>query len=354
MSVLRPLLLLSHFDGGCPCESGTPIQLACGGTCNAEMAAMFAPMPQLIVSDGGDWTSSVPRLEYPYLQRVYGFYDAVGKIENVHLPKERHDFGLNKRNAVYDFFARVFNLDKTRLDESKITIEPEQALYSFGAKGELLPETAVRSFDQVAVYFDKPLFERLRSDLALEKKAADWVASLNLEDEKKAGYVTTLIYNHLRQVRDWHDTHPYTIIPEGINPQTGKKLSELDRQMIADSAMPAEVHDRLMKGLHKALTDEQVEAVLDRYTVGKVAFTLKGYHAIVPDLTREEEMHILSLLKQAREQAIDYKSMKQISAIFEIYKTQCEQYLNNNGRNWRQLFSSYVNQRKASKEKKTE
>jgi len=109
-----------------------------------------------------------------------------------------------------------------------------------------------------------------------------------------------------------------------------------------------------MKGLHKALTDEQVEAVLDRYTVGKVAFTLKGYHAIVPDLTREEEMHILSLLKQAREQAIDYKSMKQISAIFEIYKTQCEQYLNNNGRNWRQLFSSYVNQRKASKEKKTE
>ena len=46
--------------------------------------------------------------------------------------------------------------------------------------------------------------------------------------------------------------------------------------------------------------------------------------------------------------------MKQISAIFEIYKTQCEQYLNNNGRNWRQLFSSYVNQRKASKEKKTE
>lgn len=41
------------------------------------------------------------------------------------------------------------------------------------------------------------------------------------------------------------------------------------------------------------MTDEQVEAVLDRYTVGKVAFTLKGYHAIVPDLTREEEMHIL-------------------------------------------------------------
>lgn len=338
--------LASHFDGGCPCESGTPVQLACGGTCNAEMAALFAPMPQLVVSDGGDWTSSVPHLEYPYLQRVYGFYDAAEKIENVHLPTERHDFGPNKRNAVYDFFVKVFKLDSALLDESKVTIEPEQALYSFGIKGENLPAEAIRSFDKLAVYFDKTSFDRLNSDLALQKKSTDWVASLNLEDEKKAGYVTTLVYNHLRQVRDWHEEHPFTMIPEGINPQTGKKLSDLDRQMIADSAMPAEVHDRLMKGLRKALTEEQVEAILDKYTVGKVAFTLKGYHAIVPDLTKEEEAHILALLKQAREQAIDYKSMKQISAIFEIYKTQCEQYLNNNGRNWRQLFRDYVNQRK--------
>ena len=41
--------------------------------------------------------------------------------------------------------------------------------------------------------------------------------------------------------------------------------------------------------------------------------------------------------------------MKQISAVFEIYKTQCEQYLNSNGRDWRQLFRDYVNKRKAEK-----
>ena len=341
--------LASHFDGGCPCESGMPIQLACGGTCNAELAAMFAPLPQLIVSDGGDWTSSVPTLEYPYLRRVYGFYDASDKVTNVHLPKEKHDFGPNKRNAVYSFFITAFSLDKKMLDESKVTIEPESAMYSFGEKGELLPESAIRSFDKVAAYFDRDVFAELKSDLALEKQASDWVASLDLNDDKKAGYVTTVIYNHLRQVRDWHNQHPYTTVPEGMNPSTGKPLSQLDRQMIADSAMPGDVHKKLMDGLRRALTEEQVETILDKYTVGKVAFTLKGYQAIVPDLTKEEEEHIVSLLKKAREQAVDYKSMKQISAVFEIYKTQCEQYLNSNGRDWRQLFRDYVNKRKAEK-----
>ena len=122
--------LASHFDGGCPCESGKPVQLAAGGTCEPELAAVMAPKPMLIVSDGGDWTSSVPTLEFPYLQRIYGFYDAKDKVRNVHLPNERHDFNENKRQAVHDFFIDVFGLDRTMLDESKITIEPDNDLKS--------------------------------------------------------------------------------------------------------------------------------------------------------------------------------------------------------------------------------
>lgn len=120
--------LASHFDGGCPCESGKPIQLAGGGTCNPELAAMFAPKPQLIVSDGGDWTASVPQMEFPYLQRVYGFYGAAGNVHNVHLPDEKHDFGPNKRQAVYDFFISAFGLDRSKLDESRVTIETIEQL----------------------------------------------------------------------------------------------------------------------------------------------------------------------------------------------------------------------------------
>lgn len=131
IAAIAPVVhVASHFDGGCPCESGMPVHLSCGGTCEAELAATFAPRPMLLVSDGGDWTSSTPQLEYPFVQRIYAFYDARDKVQNVHLSDERHDFGPSKRQAVYDFFAQVFGLDRSRADEIRVDILTEQQLQS--------------------------------------------------------------------------------------------------------------------------------------------------------------------------------------------------------------------------------
>ncbi|MEY4917933.1 MAG: hypothetical protein RL616_1846, partial [Verrucomicrobiota bacterium] len=182
-----------------------------------------------------------------------------------------------------------------------------------------------------------------------QKRAAEWVATLKLVDTAQAARVSEVVATHLQAVRDWHNGHSPTNVPAGINPVTGKKLSDLDRQMIADSALPKSVHENLLAGLKKDLSDEQVAAVLDKYTIGKVAFTLNGYHAIVTDLTAEEEKAIRGFLEQAREEAVDYKNMKEISAIFEIYKTKSEQYLNANGRNWKQLYKDYTAAIKAKK-----
>jgi hypothetical protein len=190
-----------------------------------------------------------------------------------------------------------------------------------------------------------------KSDAEQVKKAKEWVESLQLQDDTKRQHLQMVIATHLKAVRDWHNSHPFTEVPAGINPATGTPLSELDRQMIADSAMPGNVHLQLMDGLRKDLNELQVATILDKYTVGKVAFTTKGYEAIVPDLTSEEREMIKQNLEQAREQAVDYKSMKQISAVFEIYKTKIEQYFNANGRNWRQLFEAYVDAVKAKKVK---
>lgn len=343
--------LASHFDGGCPCESGMPVTLAGGGTCNAELGALFAPKPMCVVSDGKDWTASTPGLEFPYLQKVYGFYGAADKVTNVHLPKEGHDFGPNKRNAVYDFFADVFRLDKSKLDESKVTIEPFENLYSFGKKGEKMPENAIRSVNDLGKFFGQDAVRAAAADESVLKKSQEIIAALNLTDEKAANLATTAVYNHRRAVRDWHNTHPYTIIPE-VDQATGRKLSKVEREMMADKSIPESVHARLLKDLNRVLTPEQVEQVFDGYTVGKVAFTMKGYYTIVPDLTDEEARVIEGYLKQAREEALECKSMKAISQVFEVYKSKCEQYLNSNGRNWRQLFKDYVNKRNAEKKAK--
>jgi len=156
----------SYFYGGCPCESGMNIH-ACGGrTDNVEIAAMAAPRPQLIVSDGGDWTDRMPEHDFPYLQKMYNWYGKKENVENVHLPEEKHDFGINKRIAVYRFMAKYLDLSLKNIldpagniDESKITIEPEKALYAFGENGEGLPSRAVMGFDNLQKVFDDEIYK---------------------------------------------------------------------------------------------------------------------------------------------------------------------------------------------------
>ena len=190
---------------------------------------------------------------------------------------------------------------------------------------------------------------RAKSDEDADKRAAEWVTSLNLNNAQKETAVKGIISTHLKTIRDWNNEHPAATVPAGINPATGNPLSALDRQVIAISAMPKSVHETLMTGLRQNLDEAQVEAILDKYTIGKVAFTLNGYKSIVPNLTAEEEKVITDNLKKAREQAVDYKNMTQISAIFEIYKTKNEQYLNTHGRNWHDMFKTYTDAVKAKK-----
>ena len=165
IKVSAPVVSLSsYFYGGCPCESGMDIHSCGGRTNNVEIAAIAAPRPQLIVSDGGDWTDKMPEHDFLYLQKMYSWYGKKENVENVHLPAEKHDFGINKRTAVYEFMAKQLRLNikniqdgNGKIDESKITIEPEQALYVFGDKGERLPSHAIKGFENLEKVFEEEI-----------------------------------------------------------------------------------------------------------------------------------------------------------------------------------------------------
>nr|MBQ5605194.1 acetylxylan esterase [Bacteroidales bacterium] len=146
----------SYFVGGCPCESGNPIHLSANGTNNAEIAAMCAPRPMLIVSDGKDWTKDVPWLEFPFIQRTYAFYAANELVENAHFPKEGHDYGPSKRQAAYAFMAKHWQLKCAHLktaeglfDESSCVEEDAKLLKVWGENGENLPDNALKGIENL-------------------------------------------------------------------------------------------------------------------------------------------------------------------------------------------------------------
>ncbi|HWC60771.1 MAG TPA: DUF3826 domain-containing protein [Verrucomicrobiae bacterium] len=156
---------------------------------------------------------------------------------------------------------------------------------------------------------------------AIEGRTADILKILALSDTNKIAKVHDTIIAQYRALNAWHDANDARL-----------KAAHADTNAVAQIRVSLKaLHDQFLSRLAENLTPEQVEAVKDKMTYGKVQFTFKGYVTQYPNLSEENKQKILEMLKEAREEAMDGGSAEEKTAVFQRYKGKINNYLSKQG-----------------------
>ena len=146
----------------------------------------------------------------------------------------------------------------------------------------------------------------------IKGRAQKIVDGLQLKDSKKAENVRNIIANRYFLLNDIHSKY-------------GKdKQAERDAELYKH-------HFELASALALYLTEEQIDAVKDGMTFGRLPRDYKAQLEMIPSLTDEEKAQVLIWLQEAREFAMDCGDSKQKHFWFDKYRGRTNNWLSSRG-----------------------
>ena len=185
------------------------------------------------------------------------------------------------------------------------------------------------------------------------KRSQKIVDGLQLADAQKAENVRNIIANRYFLLNDIHDAcaKKKQYAKDSIQ---GKG----HRQRIIESAerrRDAELykhHFELASALALYLNEEQIDAVKDGMTFGRLKRDYNATLEMIPSLTDEEKLQVLIWLKEAREYAMDAADSKGKHFWFDKYRGRTNNWLSNRGYDLKKERDNWMKRIEDAKKKK--
>ena len=167
----------------------------------------------------------------------------------------------------------------------------------------------------------------------IKGRAQKIVDGLQLTDNEKALNVRNIIANRYFLLNDIH--------------------SKYDKKTQQD-ALQADLyrhHFELQSALALYLTDEQIDAVKDGMTYGRLKRDCKAQIEMIPTLTDEEKAQVLIWLKEAREYAMDAADSKGKHFWFDKYRGRTNNWLSARGYDLKKEREAWLKRAEEAKKK---
>lgn len=179
---------------------------------------------------------------------------------------------------------------------------------------------------------------------------------LALPDPAKASRVQDIMARHYKSLRKIHDKRD-------AEEEAAEKLAEENKKLSEEGIITAwanakvklkALHSQYLSKLSAELTPEQVIIVKDGMTDNGLEKDYSRFLAMLPELTEEEKGVIMAHLIEARENAMDAGSPKEIHQWFAKYRGRANNYLSDAGYDLRKATEYLKNKQMTTAQAKAE